>query len=152
VIWHNLCLSNNCCIHSRRRKNNHETKYAWIRSTMIMSTKMWISFVINTISIHCYDDWRNGVERMCVHLCKTWNPTSLTMEVKKFQIASCVVVRSPPWAQWSRCIFIGSMAWPHMHRERPQAMGWRRPNLVHSVEEKMLKAILKDGMTRWAKN
>jgi len=35
-----------------------------------------------------------------------------------------------------------------MHQERPQAMGWGKPNLVHNVEEKMLKAILEDGMTK----
>jgi hypothetical protein len=31
-------------------------------------------------------------------------------------------------------------------------MGWGKANLVHNVEKKMLKIILKDGMTRWVKN
>jgi hypothetical protein len=31
-------------------------------------------------------------------------------------------------------------------------MVWGRPNLVHSVEEKMCNAILKDGMTKRAKS
>jgi hypothetical protein len=31
-------------------------------------------------------------------------------------------------------------------------MGWGKPNLVHNVEEKILKTILKDGMTRWVEN
>jgi hypothetical protein len=44
------------------------------------------------------------------------------------------------------------MAWPHMHRERPQTVGWGRPNLVRSVEEKMSKAILKDGMIGWVES
>jgi hypothetical protein len=35
-----------------------------------------------------------------------------------------------------------------MHQERLRAMGWGRPNLVHNVEEKMSKTILKYGMTR----
>jgi hypothetical protein len=34
-----------------------------------------------------------------------------------------------------------------MHRER-----WGRPNLVCNVEEKMLEAILKDGMIRRIEN
>jgi hypothetical protein len=38
-----------------------------------------------------------------------------------------------------------------MHQEKPRAMGWGRPNLVCSVEEKMLKAILGDGMIKEAK-
>ncbi len=33
-----------------------------------------------------------------------------------------------------------------MHQERPQIIGWGRPNLVCSVEEKILEAILKDEM------
>jgi len=31
-------------------------------------------------------------------------------------------------------------------------MGWGRPNLAHSAEEKMSEAILNDGMTGHAKN
>jgi len=44
------------------------------------------------------------------------------------------------------------MAWLHMHRKRQQVVGWRRPNLVHNDEEKMSKAILKDGMIGWVEN
>jgi hypothetical protein len=33
-------------------------------------------------------------------------------------------------------------------QERPWAMGWGSPNLMHSLEEKMLEAILEDGMAR----
>ncbi len=39
-----------------------------------------------------------------------------------------------------------------MHQERPWAVGWGRPNLVHSVKEKMSEVILKDGISRWAKS
>jgi len=38
------------------------------------------------------------------------------------------------------------MAWLHMHREISQVVGWGMSNLVHNDEEKMLEAILKDGM------
>jgi hypothetical protein len=31
-------------------------------------------------------------------------------------------------------------------------MRWGKPNLVCNVEEKMLKTILKDGMTRWVES
>jgi hypothetical protein len=31
-------------------------------------------------------------------------------------------------------------------------MGWGRPNLMHNVEVKMSKAILKDGMIKRAKS
>jgi hypothetical protein len=37
-----------------------------------------------------------------------------------------------------------------MHQEKPRSVGWGRPNLVCSVEEKMLETILKDGMTNEA--
>jgi hypothetical protein len=31
-------------------------------------------------------------------------------------------------------------------------MGWRRCNLVHSANEEMLKAILKDAMINWVES
>ncbi len=32
-----------------------------------------------------------------------------------------------------------------MHQERPQTIGWGRPNLVCNAKKKMLEAILKNG-------
>jgi hypothetical protein len=115
-----------------------------MKSTMITFAKMWIPSIVNIISIHCHDDWRDGIGEICVYLCKTWNPISLTMEVKESQTTLCVVMHYLPWTQRSRCIPIGSMAWPHMHWKKPWAVGWGRPNLVCNYEEKMLKTILKN--------
>jgi hypothetical protein len=39
-----------------------------------------------------------------------------------------------------------------MHQEKQRAMKWGMPNLVHNVEKKMSKAILKYGMTRCTKS
>jgi hypothetical protein len=39
-----------------------------------------------------------------------------------------------------------------MHKKGPQVVGWGRPNLMHSVKEKMLEAILKHGMIGWTEN
>jgi hypothetical protein len=39
-----------------------------------------------------------------------------------------------------------------MHQENPCTTGWGRPNLVRNAKEKMLEAILKDGMTKQAEN
>jgi hypothetical protein len=39
-----------------------------------------------------------------------------------------------------------------MYPERPWVVGWGRPNLMHNVEENMLEAISKAGMTRWVEN
>jgi hypothetical protein len=44
------------------------------------------------------------------------------------------------------------MDWLHMHRKRPQAMGWGRPNLVHNGKEKMYDIIFLNGMIKQAKN
>jgi len=49
------------------------------------------------------------------------------------------------------CIPIKFMAWLHMHWKRSQVVGWGMSNLVHNDEEKMLEAILKDGMIGWVK-
>jgi hypothetical protein len=38
-----------------------------------------------------------------------------------------------------------------MHGEKPRVVGWGRFNLMCSAEEKMSKAILKDGMIRVGK-
>jgi hypothetical protein len=39
-----------------------------------------------------------------------------------------------------------------MHWIKPQVIGWGRPNLVHNVEDKMLKSTLKVEMTRREKS
>ncbi len=62
---------------------------------------------------------------------------------------SCVVVRSPPWTQQSKCILLGSMVWLYMHWEKPWIVGWGKPNLVCSVKEKMLETILTNEMIGW---
>jgi hypothetical protein len=117
-----------------------EIIFTWVKSTMTMSIKMWISYDISTIWLERWH-WKN---MSCSR--KTWNPTSLTMEVKEFQTTSCMVVRFAPWAQWNMCILNKSMGWLDMHKKKPQIIGWGKPNLLCSVKEKMLKSIGKDGM------
>ncbi len=51
---------------------------------MITFAKMQIILIVNIISPCCYDDWRDGAERTLLCSRKTWNPTSLTMEVNFF--------------------------------------------------------------------
>ncbi len=43
------------------------------------------------------------------------------------------------------------MAWLHMHKKKTTSRGMG-PNLMCNVEKKMLKIILKDGMTRWVES
>jgi hypothetical protein len=74
------------------------------------------------------------------------------MEMKESQIASCVTVHSCHEQNEINVYFVRFMALPHMHQERPWVVGWGKPNLVRNVKEKMSKAILKDGMTGWAKS
>jgi hypothetical protein len=40
----------------------------------------------------------------------------------------------------------------HMHQERSQIIGLRKLNLVCSVEEKLSKTILKNGMIKQVEN
>jgi hypothetical protein len=46
------------------------------------------------------------------------------MEAKKFETASCVVMRFPPWTQQNRFIHVKFLGWPHMHWKRPRAIRW----------------------------
>ncbi len=39
-----------------------------------------------------------------------------------------------------------------MHWKKTRVARWGKPNLVHNVKEKMSKAVLKEGMTKLAKN
>jgi hypothetical protein len=64
--------------------------------TTFRSSKMQTPFVINIISIRHYDDYKHGVGGTSVYLCKTWNLTSLIMDVKESWIASCVAMHFPP--------------------------------------------------------
>jgi len=60
---------------------------------------MWVPCTISAISTCHHDDRRNGIGRTCVCSHKTWHLTFLTMELKKFQIASYATMRSFLWTQ-----------------------------------------------------
>jgi hypothetical protein len=90
----------------------HETKFAQIKSTMIMFTKMQIPSHVK----HEPNILNNGGKKISNYI-------------------MCVLVCYPPQAQQNKCIPIGSMGWPHMHRERPHVVGWERPNMMCNIEE-----------------
>jgi hypothetical protein len=119
---------------------------------MTTSAKVWIPIIVNTISMCHHDDWKNGIEKTCVYLHKTWDLTSLTMKVKESQIASCVTVHS--LHENNKVGVSLSDLWPsHICiKKKPWAVGWWTPNLMHKAKEKMLEAILKNGTARWAQN
>jgi hypothetical protein len=93
-------------------KMTHETRFTRIKSTMTTFAKVWVPSIVRTISIHRHDDWKDGIRRIWVCSHKTWNPTSLTMEMKESRITSCVPMCSPPWIQRSRCIVSLLNLWP----------------------------------------
>ncbi len=62
---------------------------------MIRFVKMQISFIVSTIFTYHCNDWKDGTNKTWICSHKTWNPTSLTMEVKEFWAASHVIVRYP---------------------------------------------------------
>jgi hypothetical protein len=151
MIWHNFCMSYNHRNHSLR-KNGSWKKIHTSRVNNDYASQSAI-IICCKHNIHllswCLEGWHQ--ENMCLFVQNTIL-ASLTIETKESWTTSCVVVCSTPSSQWNTYIPIGSMACLHMHRERPQAIGWGRPNLIRSAEKKMSKAILKDGMTRWTKN
>ncbi len=68
--------------------------------------------------------------------CTKHEPNILNNGGKKISnYIMCVLVCYPPQAQQNKCIPIGSMGWPHMHRERPHVVGWERPNMMCNIEE-----------------
>jgi hypothetical protein len=58
-------------------------RFTQVKLVMFTFNKVQIPSVINTISIRCHEDSRNGIKRTCVYSSKTWNPTSLAMEAKE---------------------------------------------------------------------
>jgi hypothetical protein len=85
-------------------KVTHETRFARVEWTMTMFAIMHITFVVSTISACWHNDYKNEVEKTWVCSLKTWNPTSLAMEAKESQIASCLATHLPSWTKRKRCI------------------------------------------------
>ncbi len=69
-----------------QEKAGCETRFARIGSTMMTSTKVWIPFVVNIMSICHHDDRRDGAKRTWICLCETWNPTSLVIGQKNLEL------------------------------------------------------------------
>ncbi len=93
-------------------------------------------------------------ENMClfVHNMQSNIPSNGSEKISNYIMCGRVL---SPWTQRNMCIPIKFMTWLHLwhkHRERPQLVGWGRFNLVHNDNEKMLKAILKDGMIGWVES
>jgi hypothetical protein len=133
TIWHNLYLSYNCHNYSIRRSDSQNkictswvsNDYVWQHANNIYCRHN-IHWLLQSLKRWCQ-------KKNCSY--KTWNSTSLAMEVEESWITSCVAVCSSsmcssPWAQHNRCICIKFMSWSHMHRERPQVVRWDKLNLV----------------------
>lgn len=125
-------------------------KFAQIESTMITLAEVWVSSIVITISTRYHDVWKDGIKRTCVYLHKTWNLPTL-MEMKESQITSCVAMH----------FFFNTMKYVYPFQiygliayasRKTTSCGMGRPNVVHSVEKKLSKAILKYKMIRQAKS
>jgi hypothetical protein len=80
--------------------------------------KVYFNLVLITCILWLLAQEDDGVGRTCVCLHKTWDLTSLAMEVKEFQTTSCVAVWFLPWIQQNRCTLIEFMVWSHMHKKK----------------------------------
>jgi hypothetical protein len=113
-----------------------EYKFVHVGLAMKTSTRVWMPFLVGTISI-CQWEKLNVVEgSVCNSSHPTWKLTFRPMATKVSQIASWILVYSLLWMQHKRWIPIGSMGCVYRHRRILAIEGWSSPNCVWINMEK----------------
>ncbi len=83
---------------------------------MTMSVKLWVPYLVNTMSIHQWKELNMVEESAFNYFHPTWNLTFRTMVTKVSRTTSWILVCSLPWVQCMKWIPIGSMGCMHTHR------------------------------------
>jgi hypothetical protein len=108
-------------------------KSTHVRLTMTMLPKVWMPYLVSTMSIHQWKEL-NVVERSacnCFH--PMWKSTSCAMATKMLWIASWVLVCLLPWAQCKRWIPMVSIGCVHTYQGMLTIEGWGNPSHVRNV-------------------
>jgi len=113
---------------------------------MTMSAKVWMLYLVNTMSIHQWKELNviEGSTCSCFH--HTWKPTFHTQRQQRCgEIASWVHVCSLSWEQNKKWIPMGWMGCVFTHRGIFAIEGWGNPSCVQSVVEKIRENNQKVG-------
>jgi hypothetical protein len=110
-------LSGNCCCMHYCHQTSY-TKFVWAELIMTMSSKVWKSSLVITISI-CFQVWRGKRWVISFYM---WVPLFDTIFTMIFWSISWVVVCSLLHKQCNKWISKSSIVWPHWHCERCSTM------------------------------
>ncbi len=115
---------------------NWGSKSIHIESTMTILTRVWMTSLVSTMSIHQQKELNVIKGSICNCPCLTWKSASHTMAAKVSQITSWCLICPLPWTQCKRRIPIRSMGCAHTHWRIPTIEGWGNPSSLWNVVEK----------------
>jgi len=115
---------------------DQRSKSTCVGSTMITSIKVWIPFLVDTMSTRQWKEWNTIEKSTCSYSCPTWKLASHAMATKVLWSTSWVLVRSLPWAQHKKWTFIASMGCVHTYQGIYAIEGCGNSSRIWSVVEK----------------
>ncbi len=119
------------------------SKCVCIGLVMTMSIKVWIPFLMSTMSTRRQEEL-NMVEK-CNYSRPMWKLTSYVITTKMLWIASWVPMCSLPLAQCKRWISIGLLGCVHTHQKIPIILKYGNPNFIRSTMKKFGENYQKAG-------
>jgi hypothetical protein len=158
VIWYNLCLSYNYCSHSLGRSSlQNKIRMSWVNNDYVYQIASIICCKHNNhLSPWWLERWHWENMRF---LAQNMQPNIPSNGGKKFSnyIMCGLCVMSHEHNEicvsmlnlWHGCICFQKY---HKLCNAKEKIGWGRPNSVCNAKEKMLEAILKDGMIGWVES
>jgi hypothetical protein len=116
-------------------------KSARVGSTMTMSIKVQMLFLLNTMSIRQREELNVFERNTCSCFRPMWKPTSCAMAIKVSQSASGVHVHSLPWTQCKRWIPIRSMGCVYTNWKIHVIKGWGSSIVFKALWKRLDKLI-----------
>jgi len=120
------------------------SKFACIGSVMTTSPKVWIPYLVNSMSTHQWEEFKMAEINSC-NFRPTWKLTSRAMVTKVLQITSLVHVCSLGWAQRKKWMPIKLMGCVYTHQGKPTIEGCGSLSYIWSVVEKIKEDNRKVG-------
>jgi hypothetical protein len=131
---------------------DQQSKSIHVGSTMTTSAKVWISFLVKTMSTHRWEEWNIVEGNVCNCSHPTWRSTSRAKATKVSRTSSWVPMCSLPWVQHKKWTPITLMGCVHTHWRIPTIEGCGNPSHVRNIVKKDGEYNWKVGKVHWTIN
>jgi len=115
---------------------DQQNRSVHLGSTMTTLIRIWIPYLVNTMSIHWWKEWNVVGRNMCSCSQPTWKSTFHAMATKVSWTTSWVPMHSLPWVQRKRWTFVTSMGCVHTYWRIFIIEGCGNPSHIQSIMEK----------------